>query len=158
MVFFFFFQLPDVPSAVDLCHTLVLGSLPESPSRGGRWGAWVTPRPVSPGESVWWWCSVFTVTCSTNALSLSPQLAYCVVQFLEKDSALTEPVSTAARSGPCDALCARSYQRCSLAPSPQPLPPELQRRQTQADLIRCYEFSSCSNFNYKSPCRSDSSV
>ena len=26
-------------------------------------------------------------------MSVSPQLAYCVVQFLEKDSSLTEPVS-----------------------------------------------------------------
>lgn len=41
----------------------------------------------------------------TSILSLStPKLAYCVVQFLEKDATLTEHVSTSAgRGGPTPA-------------------------------------------------------
>ena len=43
------------------------------------------------------WTGIFTMTSLGCAISMTRsllQLAYCVVQFLEKDSTLTEPVST----------------------------------------------------------------
>ena len=88
-------------------------------------------------------------------------LATDALQFLEKDSTLTEPVSTAARSGPArgvrtaagslavrllhlhhDSLSLLSY--CTDGRGPIS--------------FVCYELSNCSNFNYKSPCQSDSYV